>query len=166
MRYHQYRYKFYLNASHAIYIQNRLGQHHPHTWEITLDTIKVVDGFVQFNDVERAIEQFLEQYQDKNINDVEPFNTLNPTLENICEYFKEAIRSLLVDKGWLLLKIEISETPARSYIIDLVAEEDVAVHQMEEEQEGAQKQKNFDELSNELLDSILLDTSVSEKDVQ
>ena len=155
MRYHQYRYKFYLNASHAIYIQNHLGQHHPHTWEITLDTIKVVDGFVQFNDVERAIEQFLEQYQDKNINDVEPFNTLNPTLENICEYFKEAIRSLLVDKGWLLLKIEISETPARSYIIDLVAEEDVAVAQMETGQEGAQKQKNFDELSNELLDSIL-----------
>lgn len=155
MRYHQYRYKFYLNANHAIYIQNHLGQHHPHTWEIILDTIKVVDGFVQFNDVEKEIEHFLEQYQDKNMNDVEPFTTLNPTLENICEYFKDAIRSLLVKMGWLLLKIEISETPARSYIIDLVAEEDVVIKEMEEKKDNSHKQKNFDELSNELLDSIL-----------
>jgi len=84
MRYHQYQYKFYLNASHSIYIDNKKGQNHPHTWEIVLDTIKVVDGFVQFNDVEKSIERFLGSYQDKCINEIQPFNVTNPTLENIC----------------------------------------------------------------------------------
>ena len=120
MKYSEYKFKFYLNASHSIYINNKLGQKHPHTWEITMDLIKIVDGFVQFNDVEYAIEKLLSAYQDKYINEVPPFDTLNPTLENICLHFKDSIDELLKNMGWLLLKIEISETPTRSYMIDLI----------------------------------------------
>ena len=36
MRYSQYRFSFYLNASHAIYINGELGDSHPHTWEIVI----------------------------------------------------------------------------------------------------------------------------------
>ncbi|MBE5950260.1 MAG: 6-pyruvoyl tetrahydrobiopterin synthase [Lachnospiraceae bacterium] len=120
MKYSEYKFKFYLNASHSIYINNKLGQKHPHTWEITMDMIKIVDGFVQFNDVEYTIEKMLSDYQDKYINEIPPFDTLNPTLENICLHFKDCIDEQMKNMGWLLLKIEISETPTRSYMIDLI----------------------------------------------
>ncbi len=121
MRYNQYKYKFYLNANHSILIDGVMGQVHPHTWEIVIEVIKVVEGFVQFSFVEKAIEELLSKYQDKYINEIEPFDEINPTLENISEYFKEAIKQELKRDGWMLLRLEISETPARSYIIDEVA---------------------------------------------
>ena len=119
MKYNQYRFKFYLNATHSIYIKGKLGEEHPHTWEIILNTVKLKDNFIIFNDIEKYIEQYLSKFQDKYLNETAPFNTLNPTLENICGYFKDAFQSLLFEKGWVLLSIEISETPARSYIIDI-----------------------------------------------
>ena len=126
MKYSNYKFKFYLNASHSIYINGVQGENHTHTWEIQLNTIKAVEDFIQFNDIEKLIETFLSQYQDKYINDVEPFNSINPTLENICEYFKDKVEKVLFDSGWVLVSIEISETPARSYIIDLVDEIDLS----------------------------------------
>ena len=122
MKYDKYKFKFYLNARHAIYINGVLGQSHPHTWEFSLDILKVWEKFVQFNDVEKAIEELLSKYQNNFINEIEPFTRVNPTLENICEYFKETLKKMLVDIGWVLMVIEISETPSRSYIIDLVDE--------------------------------------------
>ncbi len=119
LKYNQYRFKFYLNASHSIYLKGILGEEHPHTWEITLDTVKLEDNFIIFNDIEKNIEEYLQKFQDKYINNITPFNTLNPTLENICAYFKECFESLLMENKWLLLSIEISETPTRSYIIDV-----------------------------------------------
>lgn len=159
MRYHQYQYKFYLNASHSIFINNKKGQNHPHTWEIMIDTIKVVDGFVQFNDIEKGVEKFLSTYQDKYINDVPPFNVTNPTLENICDYFKDSIRQLLAEMGWLLLRIEISETPARAYIIDLVDDSEenikaIEANYRERVDDVYHDSKNAEEVASALLDKI------------
>lgn len=159
MKYHQYQYKFYLNASHSIFINNKKGQNHPHTWEIMINTIKVVDGFVQFNDVEKTVEKFLGTYQDKYINEIQPFNVTNPTLENICDYFKDSIRQLLAELGWLLLRIEISETPARSYIIDLVDDSEENIRAIETEyrkrvDDVYHGSKNAEEVASELLDKI------------
>ncbi|URZ17212.1 6-carboxytetrahydropterin synthase [Clostridium felsineum] len=122
MHYDEYKFKFYLNASHSIYINGVLGEEHPHTWEIIIYTIKLEEDFIIFNDVEKYVEDYIKKYQDLYINEVEPFTTLNPTLENICKFFKEKLRVLLLDAGWILLSIEISETPTRSYIIDLSRE--------------------------------------------
>lgn len=124
MKYNQYRFKFYLNASHSIYLKGTLGQEHPHTWEITLNTVKLKNNFIIFNDIEKSIEKYLSKYQDSYLNNIAPFTTLNPTLENICEYLKNEFQNLLFENGWLLLSMEISETPTRSYIIDISDEAD------------------------------------------
>lgn len=120
MRYSQYRFKFYLNASHAIFIQGILGDKHPHTWEIQIDVIKQQGEFVKFENVENSIDKFLEQYQNTFLNDHEPFNSINPTLENITEFFLKEIQEVLKPYGWNIFSIEISETPTRSFIISLV----------------------------------------------
>jgi 6-pyruvoyltetrahydropterin/6-carboxytetrahydropterin synthase len=119
LKYNQYRFKFYLNATHSIYIDGQLGEEHPHTWEITIQTIKVKEDFITFNAIEKDMEKYLDSFQDRYLNKNAPFITLNPTLENICIYFKEAFQKILVQKGWLLLSIEMSETPTRSYMIDI-----------------------------------------------
>ncbi len=113
-----YRFKFYINANHAIYLRGVLGQNHPHTWEITLDTLKVTDGFIQFDSIEKAVDNYLLQFQDKDLNTVPPFDVINPTLENLCGYLATEMDALLQKHGWLMTRMELSETPARSYIID------------------------------------------------
>lgn len=118
MKYSQYKFKFYLNANHAIFLRGVLGQNHPHTWEISLDTVKVKNDFVQFDFIEKSVEKFFADFQDTDINKIEPFTVANPTLENLCEFFKNELGKLLGSHGWLLTKIEMSETPTRSYIID------------------------------------------------
>jgi len=118
MKYSQYKFKFYVNANHAIYLKGTLGQKHPHTWEIVIDTIKVKDDFVQFDYIEKSVEKFFSVFQDADINTIKPFTYINPTLENLTDYFKERLAHLLGNSGWLLSKIEVSETPSRSYIID------------------------------------------------
>lgn len=114
----QYKYKFYLNANHAIFINNVLGQMHPHTWEIMIEVLSTKENFVQFDRVEAAISKLLEKYQDQFINNIEPFHKINPTLENIVYYFKQMIEEQIREYHMVLLSIEISETPSRSYIIN------------------------------------------------
>lgn len=153
MKYDKYKFKFYLNASHSIYINGVLGQSHPHTWEFSLDVLKVWGDFVQFNDVEKSIEDLLSKYQNNYINEIDPFIKLNPTLENICEYFKETIKELLKNIGWILMIIEISETPSRSYIIDLIDEIELETSK----ELPMQKQinnKSIDDIAQDILDKM------------
>ena len=51
------------------------------------------------------------------MNNIPPFNTIMPTLENLVEYFGQEIRILLRKEGGELTQIEGSETPTRTYII-------------------------------------------------
>lgn len=115
----QNQYKFYLNASHAIKIGDSMGDIHSHSWEIVIDVLNVNNDFIQFNNIEKIITDIFDIYQKKVINDIEPFNKLNPTLENICLYFMKLIKRRLEPIGFKLLTIEISETPSRSYIINI-----------------------------------------------
>ena len=150
MKYSEYKFKFYLNANHAIYLAGNKGQNHPHTWEITLDTLKIRNDFVQFDVIEKSVEKFFSEWQDKDINTIPPFDVLNPTLENLCLYFKDEMNRLLGEKGWLLRRIEMSETPARSYIIDL-SDEPVELGTAEEQS----KPKSVDEAAEEKLEQVL-----------
>jgi 6-pyruvoyltetrahydropterin/6-carboxytetrahydropterin synthase len=120
MGYSQYKFKFYLNASHAIYIQGMMGDRHPHTWEIEISALKQQVEFVQFKEVEEPVEKFLDKFQNGFLNDFEPFNHINPTLENITNYFLTEIQALLIPLGWYVFYMEAGETPTRSYIISLV----------------------------------------------
>lgn len=122
MNYGQYKFKFYLNANHSIYIDGKLGQNHPHTWEFIIETIKVKEDFVQFDYIEKEVDKLFSTWQNTYINSVAPFDVLNPTLENICIYFRKVLSELLETNGWLLTRMEVSESPSRSYIIDITDE--------------------------------------------
>ncbi len=115
--FHEYRLKFYLNGNHYLMFDNTRGETHPHTWEFTLNILVGRETFVEFNQYERTIEQLLAPYQNKVLNEVDPFDAITPTLENLVEYFGIKAQELVKQIGGRVLSIEGSETPTRSYVI-------------------------------------------------
>ncbi len=113
----EYRFKFYLNSRHSILIDGHQGAIHPHTWEFDLKILLQREGFVEFNVFEKAINLCFEKYQNQILNDVKPFDTIMPTLENMVDYFGEELRPIIRAVGGELMEVEGSETPTRSYII-------------------------------------------------
>ena len=122
--YREYRMKAYLNMNHFIMIHGNPGQIHPHTWEFTFVTIVSGDDFIQFNEIEKSIEGFLAQYQNKVLNEVPPFDVTNPTVENVTDYIADEIRGILREIGCELVSVEGSETPTRTYIVNYRHEAD------------------------------------------
>ena len=128
---YQYVCKFYLNASHFIYIADKKGAPHSHCFEFVIDIgTKDESSFVSFTEIEKSIETILQPYQEQLLNDVAPFNELNPTLENIAGYFESVFIKELSKKRWVLLTLEVSETPTRSYLISVA--EDIAVQKVKQ----------------------------------
>lgn len=118
IKYRTYRYKFYLDANHYIYTSGRVkGAVHPHTWEFAVELKNRNGDFVMFHEIEQLINEVLKPYQNICLNDVSPFDSRVPTLENIGEYFKSEMGRKMNDMNWELLRMEISETPSRAYII-------------------------------------------------
>ena len=120
MTYYQYKYKFYVNLNHSITINGKQGEVHPHTWELMVDIATTDEQFREFSQIEKKLEQLLEKYQDKYINSIEPFQKINPTIEKAGEVFAREIRKSIEEEGWMLLIFEISETPSRTYIINML----------------------------------------------
>ncbi len=115
--YREYRLKSYLNMNHFITINGKQGQTHPHTWEFVVTMVVDGEGFVEFGTFEALIEEYLEKYQNKILNTMEPFDTVVPTIENVTDYFDGELKALLQGHGGELVSIEGSETPTRGYIV-------------------------------------------------
>ncbi len=122
--YRQYKLKFYLNMNHFIIIGDKLGEVHPHTWEIIISVVSAQEDMTPFTNIERRMEAVMDQYQDKLLNDCAPFNKIVPTVENAAKYFFRLIQDNLIQEGWILMMLEVSETPTRSYIINALLNED------------------------------------------
>lgn len=122
--YRQYKFKFYLNMNHYIVIDDKPGEVHPHTWEIILSVISAQSDMTPFANIERKMDEIMEQYQDKLLNECKPFDSIVPTVENAAKYFFRLIQDNIIQEGWILMMLEVSETPTRSYIINALFDED------------------------------------------
>ncbi len=143
--YREYRFKFYLNANHYIYIDGKAGQLHPHTWEFEICIMRNHDKFVEFAEYERMIDGYLEKYQNRIMNEVAPFDRIVPTLENIADFFAEELRVLVRSIGGEVVKLESSETPTRRYVVGF--QDDIQFIRMME--------RNSKERMNEIIDGIV-----------
>ena len=56
-----------------------------------------------------------EPYQDRVMNEIEPFTAIIPSLENITEYFASNISEAVKPFDFHLRRFEGSETPVRTY---------------------------------------------------
>ncbi len=122
--YRQYKLKFYLNMNHFIIINGQNGEVHPHTWEICVSVISSQEKMTPFVNIERKMDEIMGQYQDKLLNNCAPFDKIVPMVENAAKYFFRLIQDNIMQEGWILLMLELSETPTRSYIINALFSED------------------------------------------
>lgn len=110
-----YRLKNYLNASHFVVFNGRKGNVHPHTWEFSALLVSCTEEVTKFTDIERKISAIFEPYQNKVLNDIAPFDSINPSLENMTEYFIGRIEKAVEGFGYKLVEVEGSETPVRTF---------------------------------------------------
>lgn len=116
-RYHDYKIKTYLNAEHYIYINGNKGTQHPHTFEFSVYVRFPGDKFIEFKELEDAFAGITAPYQNKCLNDIEPFNSIIPTTENMTEVFAGEIADKVKNMGGVVLQMTTSETPTRTYVV-------------------------------------------------
>lgn len=92
---------------------------HGHTWDIevtvageTLDEIGIVYDFKQ---LKSDLAEVLASYDHVYLNDVEPFNTLNPTAENLARVIFEALAKK-VDRRVSVKEVVVWESPVAKIV--------------------------------------------------
>ncbi|MFR5491831.1 MAG: 6-carboxytetrahydropterin synthase [Eubacterium sp.] len=79
---------------------------HPHTWEFMVDILMKDEKFIQFDAYEKAIDEYFNQYQNRIINQIPPFDETIPTLENMSDYFVYDIRRIVekLEDSWFKME--------------------------------------------------------------
>lgn len=113
-----YKIKSYVNASHAVRWKSGTGKKHNHTWKIVCE-LHVFEGMVSFFDIEKSLNTAINELSGKYLNDLPEFRVINPTVENVTEYLFNEIDGILRKNNAVLLRIEVSDSPTRSYCIDI-----------------------------------------------
>lgn len=115
-KFHYYKIKTFLNAEHYVSLNGKKGIQHPHMFEISVYVRFPGDTFIGFKDLENAFAEIIKPYQNKCLNDIEPFTSIMPTTENITEIFAEQISDMVKSIGGEVLQVATSETPSRTYV--------------------------------------------------
>lgn len=110
-----YKYTFRLNASHSNV--GKPSSVHLHTFEIALYLKPRGNAFVEYNQTEKVVHDYLECFSGKNLNTVAPFDETPPTIENMSGVFFAHLSELLRENDLDLIKLEVSENPQRIFSI-------------------------------------------------
>lgn len=122
--YRKYRVKVYLNASHQLIIDGWKCKLCPFSWEFSLLIRVPLSKQVRFSDLEKELTNFLRPYQNVLLNCQPCFQGCNPTLENVTDRFSRDFYRIIRGLGGILVQVEASETPTKSYILDMQEELD------------------------------------------
>ena len=89
------------HASHALLIGGDREESHAHDWRITLVVAGAAldsDGLLcDFHDLEAALDEVIETFQDADLNQTRPFDRFNPTAEAVAKYIAESVSGRLGD---------------------------------------------------------------------
>lgn len=111
-----YKLKYRLNAKHSF--SNDPKNIHTHTFEISLFIESIdKDEQIAFYEMDKIVNEFLLSYQNQYLNDISPFDQLEPIIENMGDIFYEELKVILSKKNFNLIQLEISEIPLRVYLV-------------------------------------------------
>lgn len=107
------------SASHQIRLYDgSIEPLHGHNWQVKvvvgseqLDSISVV---MDFHELERRMQKIFAGFEDHHLNQLPPFDQLNPSAENVGLYIGQ---SLVLPARVTLLSVEVWETPANSALV-------------------------------------------------
>lgn len=114
MEFNGYKYKFKFNASHYIDYMHPENVH-SHTFHVIFYLENYENEFVAYNQIEKYMKTFLDNYRGKCLNLIYPFDRITPTLENICKEIYKNVKEYCNEVGTDLLKVEISDNSISWY---------------------------------------------------
>jgi 6-pyruvoyltetrahydropterin/6-carboxytetrahydropterin synthase len=114
---HSYKIKTYVNASHAMRWKDGEGKQHNHTWEVVCEIKSKDDAMIVFRDIEQKIQDVLGSFSGQFLNQLPYFESINPTVENVTIWLFDLITPEMEKLSAELTRIEVGESPTRSYVI-------------------------------------------------
>lgn len=115
----KYRLKVYLNASRVVATDGGKSGTEPFSWEFSLLIQTPPDRELRFSKAEEAIREYLAPYQNVVLDEQPLFADCTPSLEQVTERFARGFSPLVSGAGGVLLEVEASKTPTKSYILQL-----------------------------------------------
>ena len=99
-------------ATHAITIAGVPEAPHEHRWRVAVvvggDSLDADGLLCDFHEIERAIDAVIDPFRDGDLNEIPPFNRLNPTGENVALHISELLE---VPAGVHLRSVSVTEAP-------------------------------------------------------
>ncbi len=88
-------------AHHLVAYPGECGQLHGHRWRIVTqvktEKINEIGICIDFKDLRSLVNSVIERFDHQHINKIPPFDTLNPTAENLSKYIFEEVEKTLPD---------------------------------------------------------------------
>ena len=106
-----YKIKYRLGITHSV--DNNEKNKHNHILEGEIFAKPSDDDFVEFSDMENMVNETLEEYKNKYL---EEFNG-DANIENVGEVFWKKLFMVFEKNGWALIRLEIGENPLRIYSV-------------------------------------------------
>ncbi len=105
-------------AAHAIEIGGRRETRHGHNWRVTVTVSGESldgDGLVcDFHAVEGALREAVAPFQNRDLNQIPPFDRLNPTAEHVARHIARRVQELLgpgLARGAAVTSCRVTEAP-------------------------------------------------------
>ena len=88
---------------------------HGHNWQVEVSVCsQVLDDSgiaIDFRDIKKQTKLVVKRLDHQYLNEIKPFDVLNPTAENIAKYFFDEIALLITNKDVKVKEVMIWETP-------------------------------------------------------
>ncbi len=105
-------------AAHAIEMAGAREKTHGHNWGVSVTLAGPSldrDGLLcDFHTIETSLHDILARYHNANLNEVEPFDRLNPTAEHVASYLFESLDEALESLGASEVRLQsvaVTEAP-------------------------------------------------------
>ncbi len=100
------------SAAHAILLQGEREPLHGHDWRVTVriggETLDAEGLLVDFHKVQHDLREIVEPWHNRSLNEVEPFDRINPTAELVAQTIGERLTKTLPD-GVRLVSVRVTE---------------------------------------------------------
>lgn len=105
----------FINARHFVTFGGKAGPVHAHSWqvEVEVEVPRVIGDTIEFTKVFKAVTGALAVYENTILNQVHPFNLIQPTTENIAMYAYNRVDEVLTAMRLELVQLNLWETPTR-----------------------------------------------------
>jgi len=111
----EYKIKIYINGRHQTIFGNEKSNIHPHTWELCLHITSKEEMI--YARVKTITQQMIDIYSGKLLNDIYPFQSINPSTESIGAIFFIVFKKMFENEKLILDTLEIGENPSTISVI-------------------------------------------------